>query len=266
MKLSLSVAWEETKRVLAHDGRLFLAVGLAMFVLPGLILNVSMPEATAGEFPPAGPWMIVGFLALLVSLVGQLSIVRLAIGPHVSVGEAIVHGLKRLWAYVVAVLVWIVPVLFAGGALYGFLAINAAHPSVVAALALILVTCLGFFLAVRLLLSSAVASAEDIGPFAIIRRSWELSSGNWWRLFAFLLLFGVGAVCLLWAVETVIALAAQTMFGDTRPLSLGGLLVAIISQLISALISVIFFVFLARIYAQRAGALGAQPRVPRSGI
>ena len=44
-KLSLSRAWEETMAVLAHEGRLVLPVALALFVLPGLILNASMPAA-----------------------------------------------------------------------------------------------------------------------------------------------------------------------------------------------------------------------------
>ena len=35
-KLSLSRAWEETTSVLARDGRLFVAVALALFVLPAL--------------------------------------------------------------------------------------------------------------------------------------------------------------------------------------------------------------------------------------
>jgi hypothetical protein len=265
-KLSLSQAWDETKAVLARDGRLFLAVALALFVLPGLILDMSMPEARTGEFPPPGPWMIVGFLALLVWIVGQLAVIRLALAPHVAVGEAITHALKRLVPYILAGLLWLVPILIVGSALSAFLEANWTRPPVVVSLALILLVALGIFLAVRFILSSAVAIAEVVGPIAILRRSWELSSGNWWRLLAFLFLFWIGAVCLLWAVEVVAGLLARMSFGDTGPLTVGGLLVAIVSQLISALISVIFFVFLARIYAQRSGAAPAQADVPRSGI
>jgi len=54
-KLSLSRAWEESVAVLAHEGRLLLPVALALFVLPGLIVNVSMPPAEPGQFPPRGP-------------------------------------------------------------------------------------------------------------------------------------------------------------------------------------------------------------------
>jgi hypothetical protein len=265
-KLSLSQAWDEARAILHHDGRLFGAVALALFVLPGLILNVSMPEAPAGEMPPPGPWLIVALLAVLVSLAGQLATIRLAIGPHVTVGSAIAHGFRRLAPYVIAVLIWVVPVLLVGSALYAILKLTADHPSVGVALGLIILTFVGFYLGVRLMLASAVASAENDGPFRILRRSWDLSGGNWWRLFAFLLLFAVGALCLLWAVEMVFGVLARVAFGDIAPLTIGGLLVALVTQLVSAAVSVIFFVILARIYAQRTGGTDAQPSVPSSGI
>jgi hypothetical protein len=265
-KLSLSQAWDEARAILAHDGRLFVAVGLAMFVLPGLILNVSMPATPSGEMPPAGPWLIVAVLAILVSLVGQLATIRLAIGPHVTVGAAIMHGFKRLAPYVMAVLIWVVPVLVIGSALYAILKLTADHPSVAIAIALIILTFVGFYLGVRLMLASAVASAEGEGPFHILRRSWHLSVGNWWRLFAFLLLFALGALCLLWAVESVFGVLARLTFGDVAPLTIGGLLVAIVTQLVSAVVSVIFFVIIARIYVQRTGESDAQASVPSSGI
>ena len=110
---------------------------------------------------------------------------------------------------------------------------------------------IGIFLAVRLMLSSPVASAENVGSVAILRRSWQLSSGSWWRLLAFLLLFGIGAICLIWAIDSVAGLLIHLVVVDSGPRSLGGLLIAIVSQLVSATLSVVFFVMLARIYAQR---------------
>jgi hypothetical protein len=264
-KLSLSRAWEETMAVLARDGRLFLAVALALFVLPGLILNASMPTAEVGQFPPGGAWMAVAFLALLVSLVGQLAVIRLAMEPHVAVGEAIAHGLRRLLPYVAAMLLWLVPILIVGSALYAFIGANKYSPSIGASLALLLLCVLFAFVAVKLMLASAVASAEDAGPIAILRRSWELSNGNWWRLFAFLLLFGVGALCLLLAVQSVAGLIVRLFVEDAGPRSLGGLLISIVSQLMSGLLSVMLFVMLARIYVQRSGGDSAPASVPRSG-
>lgn len=264
-KLSLSRAWEETLAVLARDGRLFLAVALALFVLPGLIVNVSMPIAEPGQFPPAGPWIAIGLAALLISLVGQLAVIRLAMEPHVAVGEAITHGLKRLLPYVAATLMWLLPISVIGSGLYGFLYENQANPSITASLALIVLCIVFAFLAVRLILASAVASAEQIGPVAILRRSWELSARNWWRSFAFLLLFGIGALCLLVAVETVIGAVVRLAVEDAGPRSLGGLIISIVSQLMSGFLSVVLFVMLARIYVQRSGSGATHVSVPSSG-
>ena len=264
MKLSLSRAWEETTGVLARDGRLFIAVALALFVLPGLIVNVSMPDMVPGQLPPGGPWVAVGVIALLVSLVGQLATIRLAMEPHVAVGEAIMHGLRRLLPYVAAMLLWLVPLLLVGSVLYAVLEMNAAHPPIAVSLALIVLCIVLGFVAVRMILASAVASAEDDGPLKILRRSWELSKGNWWRLFGFLLLFGVGALCLIYAVDSVVGLIVRMTLEDTGPRSIGGLLISIVSQLVSALLSVVLFVMIARIYAQRHAG-GAQASVPSSG-
>lgn len=264
-KVSLSAAWDETKAVLARDGRLFVAVALALFVLPGVILNVSVPEAREGQMPAPGAWVAIAIVAVLVSLVGQLSVIRLALPPHVAVGEAIAHGARRLLSYVGAVLIWLLPIMLVGAVLFELMGKDSAHPNAGAALGLLILTCVGFFLAVRMLLASAVASAESRSPIAILQRSWALSGGNWWRLFAFLLLFGIGAFVLLIAVQSVMMLIARMMLGGVGPLTLGGLLVALVSQLVSALVSVVFFVMLARIYAQLAGSGEARASVPSSG-
>ena len=265
-KLSLSRAWEESIAVLARDGRLFIAVALALFVLPGLVLDVSMPDIVAGQLPPVGSWIAIGLVALLIWLVGQLAVIRLAMEPHVAVGEAIVHGLKRLVLYVLSAFLWLVPILIVGSVLSASLEINRNQPSVTAAITLILLTLVAIFLAVRLMLSSAVASAEDVGPLRILHRSWDLTRGNWWRLFAFVLLFWIGALCLVWAVESVAGVVVRLAVEDSGPRSLGGLLVSIVSQMISALLSVVCFVMLARIYVQLSGTDTPRASVPSSGI
>lgn len=264
-KLSISRAWDETREVLARDGKLIGTVALALLVLPGLVLSTVMPNSPAGTLPPPGPWMIVALIAALVSLTGQLAVVRMAIGPHVSVGEAIAHGARRLPYYAGAALLWTVPLLLVGGFLLAAVGTDPEHPSVGASLGLLLLSIIGFYLMVRLVLALPVGSAEPIGPVAILRRSWALSHGNWWRLFVFLLAFIIAALVVLLTVGMVIGTLARVIFGGVQPLSVGGLLVAIVGQLVSACLFVVLFVMLARIYTQRAGA-DAAVSVPNSGI
>lgn len=264
-KLSVSRAWDETKAILVSDGKLIATVALALFVLPGIVLDLSMPDAPAGQFPPPGPWVAVALVAVIISLVCQLAIIRLAMGPHLTVGEAITHGARRVLPYVAAVLMWALPLIFAIALLYAAVEADPAKPSAAAALGVIVAAVIGIYLAVRFLLMSAVASAEGTGPLAILRRSWEISAGNWWRLFGFLAMFAIGAVALLWAVGTVVGLLSQLAFGSIARMSAGGLIVIIISQVLSAMISMVFFVMSARLYAQRGVGAGAQAGVPSSG-
>ena len=265
-KLSISQAWDESRAVLARDGKLIGTVALALFVLPGIILDLVMPPAPPGQFPPAGPWMAVALVAILISLIGQLAIIRLAMGPHLTVGEAISHGARRLIPYLAAVLIWALPLMIVIALLFAAAGTDPENPSPGVALGLIVVALIGIYLAVRFLLMSAVSSAEGTGPGPILKRSWDLSGGNWWRLFAFLFVFAFGAIVLLWAVGTVTGVVAQLALGSVEPMTPGGLIVIIVSQLTSALVSLTFFVMLARIYTQRAQPRSAQAGVPSSGI
>lgn len=263
-KLSISRAWEETRGVLVQDGKLIVAVAMAMFVLPGILLDVSMPEAPAGQLPEGGPWIAVAVAAILISLAGQLAIIRLAMRPHISVGEAIVHGARRLLPYVAAAMMWALPFILIASALFGVAAESGDKPTPAVSLAMIAVIIVGLYLAVRFILMSAVASAEGSGPVAILRRAWTISSGNWWRLFGFSVLFGIGALVLIWAVSSVFGLFAQMALGSVSRHSLAGLIVIMVSQVVSALVFMTFFVMLARLYVQKAGG-EAQASVPSSG-
>jgi hypothetical protein len=264
-KMSISRAWDETREVLAREGKLIGAVALALFVLPSLILNVTMPVASPGELPPAGPWLIVAVAALLASLIGQLAIIRLAIAPQVSVAEAIRHGVQRFLPALAAALLWVLPLAVLFTVLVMALGTDPKTASGGAALGLIVLFIIAIYLAVRFILTTAVASAEPIGPVDILKRAWAMTAGNWWRLFGFLLLFAIGGSIFLWAIASVVGLFSTFALGGVDPLTVGGLLVSIVSQLAAAVVSTIFFVMLARLYAERAVPDSARVSVPSSG-
>lgn len=267
MRISLSAAWDETKSILARDGRLLGAVALAMLVLPGIILDLSMPQATPGEMPPAGAWIAIGAVALAISLAGQLAVIRLALGTGTSVGDAITHGFRRLPSYLGALLLWVGPLMLIGWLLYRAAGVGTETPRGAPAFGLLALVLVGLFLAFRLLLSSAVASAESEGPIGILKRSWALGRGNWWRLFAFALLFAITLLVLLGAIAAVLGSAVAAASGGLEPWSLGTLAMSLVSQLISSAVSVVFFVMLARMYRQVAGTAGSDAAVgvPNSG-
>lgn len=260
--LSISRAWDETRGALRSDGTLLTAVALAMFVLPGVVADLVTPAAPAGQMAPMGYWTVIGFVAVLISLIGQLAVVRLALGPRITVGEAIAHGARRAPAYVGAALIWIFPMLLVLALLIAPYQGNpqSAPPAVL--LGVLVFVALFLFVAVRLVIASSVASAEPIGPIAILKRSWRLTNGHWWKLFGTLLVFLVMLLIVMAALGAVLGSVVVLLLGEAEPLSVSALLLALITQIVSAVLTTVLLVLLARIYAQLADAPRAEVSVP----
>src|SRR5256885_4514655 len=257
--LSLSQAWEETKEIITREGRLLAAVALALVALPAAVNGLVSPNGVGSA---ATPWWIdvVVIVTSLIALAGQLALIRLALGPSITVGGAIVHGVRRLPIYflsalliVIALFIAAIPFAVALAALGVPLPANnmrASTPAAVAALVYLALIC---FVVVRMLMSAPVASAEAVGPIAIIRRSWELTAGNWWRLFAFLVMIFLAAFVLAIAVRTAIGVVVEMLLGPVAPLSTSALVIAIVLALLNSVLTVLLAVMFARIYVQLAG-------------
>jgi hypothetical protein len=270
--LSISRAWDETKARIALDGRLMAIVAAALIALPGIVYGVISPASQSEG-------TVVTAIALLVSsllaLIGQLAIIRLAIGPAVSVGEAIAHGARRMPIYVVAgviltvglflALIPLVVIMAAAGVPLDKGNEQAIAQSPVALLLMIVWLLLALFILVRMLMSSPVASEEAAGPIQILRRSWEVTSGHWLRLLGFILLFIIGAMVAIRAVNWTISFVAVALFGPVEPMSVSALLVSVANSFVNAVATVLLAVMLARIYVQLVGRGSIDVTVPRSG-
>ena len=264
-KLSISKAWDEARGTLGPNAGLLTTIGLAMFVLPGVVGDLVTPEAPAGQIPPLGAWTVVAVIAVLIALVGQLAVIRLAIGSRSTVGEAIGHGARRAPVYFAATLIWILPFLLVGAVLIGVIARNPATASPGAIFGLLLLACVMLFFAMRMLMTSAVASAESHGPVGVLKRSWQLTAGNFWRLLGFFLLFIITLVVAAMAIQSIAGVIAELVLGGTEPMTVGALFISLITQIVSAAISVVLMVMLARIYVQLSGDGAAEASVPTTG-
>lgn len=275
--LSISLAWEETKARIAADGRLMAVVAAALIALPAMISGVVSPATAEADSSLAGGLLLL--VASLLAVIGQLSLIRLAIGPSVSVGEAIGHGARRMPIYIVSGLIVALALVIAAIPLFvvlaaagvpieqgGAAAEQALRQSPVALLLIILYVSLVIFVGVRMLMASPVASEEAVGPIEIIRRSWALTAGHWWRLFGFLILFFLGAGITMAAVNWATAFVAVMLLGPVDPMSAAALVVALVDAVVNAAITVALAVMLARMYLQLAGRGSLDVSVPRSGI
>lgn len=257
--LSISTAWDESKAILAREGRLLMSVALALVALPSLVAGLVNPSGLGDSSGTVTTDLIV-IAASLVTVAGQLALIRLALPPSLSVGEAIGHGFRRLPVYFVSALIMIagfvllaIPFAAVAVALGEPLDSVAAATSLgFVALAFLYVVAV-FLVAVRLILSSAVASAEPIGPIAILKRSWALTAGHWLRLLGFVLAFVVGAMILFLAVVGAVGVVAGLVLGPIDPMSASALIVALVQALITAALTIVFTTMLARIYAQLSG-------------
>lgn len=272
-KLSISTAWDESKQRLASDGRLLATVALAMVALPSAISALVNPNSgMAGNDGSPGIIFVV-FVMSLIALVGQLAIIRLAIGPSVSVGDAIGHAARRALPYIGSVILLAIVFLIVAVPIVLILVVlgvsfeqREAPLPAGAWIAVLLFIAILLYTAVRMLMTSSVASAESAGPVKILKRSWELTSGHTGRLLAFLLMFLIGLIVVLSAVGIMSGLLVQSLMGDIEPLSAAALVMGLIQGLLSAAATTVFAVMLARIYVQLSGSAGgAEVTVPSSG-
>ena len=262
-KLSLSKAWDETKGVVSRDGKLIATVALAMFFLPGVIVGVMEPEAK--PIPVTMTDAVVAIVLGLIAVIGQLAIIRMALGSRLTVGEAIGHGARRTPAYFAAGLLWAGPLAVAGYFAFGggdaFRAPESATGGQVAAAFLVLMVML--VIGVRMMMTSPVASSEQGGPIDILKRSWALTSGHWWKLFGLLCVFLLLIIIVMAAVGAVVGIVSRILFDPIEPMTVGALFIAVCTQLVSAIFTTGLLVMLARIYVQLCASPSAS--VPSSG-
>ena len=257
---SISSAWEETKSVLERDGRLFASVALALIILPAAIMGVLDPRVDQGQQAPA--WFNLLILVVsLISLAGQLALIRLALGPSVTVGGAIGHGFRRLPIYVLALIVLTIgvvlvtmPFVLAAVGLGMNLETGTEAQITGPFLWILLLYLVAIFaLMTRFLLTMPVASLERTGPLDMLKRSWSLTSGHWAKLFGFLIVALLGAALVILSVALVVGSLTALLFDSSGPMTLAALIQGIAQAIVTGIFSVLFTLMLARFYVQLSG-------------
>jgi hypothetical protein len=271
--LSISRAWDETREIFRRDGKLITAVALALIVLPQVVASLVAPQGSGGASDPSTGARLMMLAVMLISLVGQLSIIRLALGPSTTVGDAIQHGLRRfpaaLGALIIMILgmaILIIPILTIfvialGIRPEGLQQGQASGPIGLVVLLLVLIV---VAISIRFTLVSPVASAEKAGPLTILKRSWGLTAGNYWRLLGFVILLLIAAVALIAAASVIGGILARLVSSTVEPFSLSALIIALATAVAQGVFSVLAAVMMTRIYTQVAGR-DVEASVPSSG-
>ncbi len=259
MKLSIGKAWEEASAFLGREAKLVAPVALATFALPAILAKWAFPQGGTG-----GGGGLIMLLVLLLALVGQMTIVLLVNGWRGSIGEAMAQAARRLPVLIAALAIVFLPIiaiatLAIGGALVGAGITDpaAVTPQVMATMpaflwGIFLFSLLMIFLGVRMFPVSAIAASESVGPVAALKRSWRLTRGVFFRLLALVLLLGLIALVLDWAVTAVVGSGAALATGEPRPFNTSALLIALAVGFVGALVSSVSAAMAGRVYAQLA--------------
>jgi hypothetical protein len=254
-KVSISQAWDETRAIIARDGRLLMSVALALVVLPQTFLSVA---GVSGQSQTSVLIGVLLFAAFLLGFAAQIALNRLAMHPTITVGGAITRGFVRVLPMFgslvligLGVIVALVLFYFAL-AMAGVVAMptegQAAPVALIALLLLVVVLLSPVF---QLLVP--VAAAEPGGPIRLLSRSWALGRANYLRLLGFVFMIFVAAALLVLAARVVIGSAVVLTLGAPNPWTLSALIMGLFIALIQAALTIVASVMLARIYLQAAG-------------
>lgn len=266
MKLSIGKAWDETSAFLGREARLLAPVALALFASPTVLAQWAYPGGNSAGGPG---WLMIP--VLLAVLVGQMTIVLLVNGWPGSIGEALGKALRRLPVLVGALMIVFLPIAIVATLVLGATLVGAGitdsaglTPAALAKLPgflwlMFAIVVLFLYLGVRMFPVSAIAASESVGPIALLKRSWRLTRGVFWRVLALVLLLGVVGLILSSAVTTVVGSVATLATGDPQPFNTSAMIVALASGLIGALVSTVSAAMAGRVYAQLAAPDASVP-------
>lgn len=254
-------AW--TQSFAAREWRLLVPVALAFLALPPLMMDLLVPQSVLDTLlqamqshnpqaasGPMGLVLPVMVAVLVTATFGGLAITAMALIPGLSVGEALSLALRRLLTMLGALLV------IAAGQL-GVLVLlsvifGVAHLVSAGAQSLLLGCVMGvsLFVTVRLVSLAPMIVTRRISAFSAIRESWHISRGGFWRILGVILVYTVGSlvvmIALNYAIGAMIALAAQA----AGMKELGSALIAVFQRGVGALLALGLHILIAGIFRQ----------------
>jgi hypothetical protein len=105
---------------------------------------------------------------------------------------------------------------------------------------------------VRLMLLTAVTAAEPVGPVAVLRRSWRLTSGHALKLFGFMVVVIIVFLVVMLAVSAIFGSVIILAAGQPQEGNLSSFLIDLVGGITTAALSLFLTAMVARIYAQLA--------------
>ena len=239
-------------------------IGIVAFVLvPATFAQFWITQSLVGPITttaaPSNEAVVQFFVVTLIFFAIQFLIVQpflvaaitraaadVYLGERVSIGRTYRYALSRLpailWITILTALAAIV--VFLPGAILLFIGVALGDAAailllIVGGILMIVAPVIAF---IRLSLGPPVVVVEDVRGTGAIRRSWRLTRGHFWRLFALLILSTlIGGVALLIITIPTEAIAAIIGPGGWPVSALGSTLASVLITPFSVLIIVLFY-------------------------
>jgi hypothetical protein len=243
MQLEMNLAWNDAVRLLNRSRDVILVVAGVFFFLPYFAFMLIGPDPMAGINPaqPLGTqeaiarmmqfysevWWVIALVAILqaIGVLGLLALLTDRRRP--TVGEALKTGLAKVLPYIAAYLMLGMALAFAVLVLASLAGVTGA--AWLAGLVVFAAMIAWVVLFVRFSLVGPVMVKENVArPWTALGRSWTLTSGNGWRLFAFYALLFVAIFVITIVVSAVFRLGFG-LFGPEASRAGDALIVSVIN-------------------------------------
>jgi len=274
-KLDMTQAWDSAVRKLTANRELIFILGGVFFFLPQLAFALFAPSAIDPELAASGSitpeqliealnayfadywWAII--ISSLIQIVGTIAVLNvLGATDRPTVSTAVERGARSLpmmlLTQILASIVALLPLAIA----YGMIASGSL--AVIGGVLFLPAVAVTFYLFIKFSLTSPIIALEDIrSPVEALKRSWQLTKQNSFRLFAFYALLLIGFL-VIFLILSLVASIIFALAGETGEL-IGN---AIFGSLVNAGLAIFTYGVLAAVYRQLSGSHDG-PSVPKAG-
>lgn len=247
----------------AREWRLLLPVTLAFLALPPLMMDLLVPQpiwdaltlAVQRQNPQAAAaalQFVMPFMAvvLVATTFGGLTITAMALIPGISVREALMLALRRLLTMLGAVLLVAAAqlmVMMLVGVVFGAFRLGSAGGEALLG-GIVLGLCL--FVAIRLITLGPMVVTRRAGAISAIRESWLLSRGVFWRILGAMLIYTIGSLVVMIALNTAVGAIITLGTKAAGAADLGSVLVAVFQRGVGSLLALGLHLLIAGVFRQ----------------
>lgn len=255
MSISMSAIWDESAALIRRESHLLVPVALATVGIGSVISGFTQPETPAAGLGASGAFGFV--IGNILTLIGNLAMMALALMPGMSVGESLRLAVARMpkmigivALFLIALIVMMIPIAIiikmSGAPISANM--TAEELPAVAVLSALIVGAVLLYVSARLLTLSATVVDRNPPAIEAIKSSFASTRGIAAKIVGVVLLFFVVTLVVSGAVASIAGILFGMLGKAVGAPMLGIGLTVLVTGMISALLSIVSTVFAAMLY------------------